>query len=117
MDIQVVLGLASGITIFVEYIKSLASQVPFYTSLTTMQQSIILQTIAGLAGLGSAFYMNVNAFPMFPDKAGIVVTGLLASLGSAGIHVIYAWLGMKGGVSASLPAQTVAGDTTYAPFV
>lgn len=117
MDIQVVLGLASGVTILVEYVKSLASQVPAYTGLTDMQQSIFLQTLAFVAGIGAAFYMNVNAFPMFPAQSGVIVTGLLSALGSAGIHVVYAWLGMKGGVSAESAAKAQSvGDPTYAPF-
>lgn len=117
MDIQIVLGLAGGVSILVEYIKSLASQVSAYTSLTTIQQSILLQTVAFIAGVGAAIYMNVNAFPAFPGQSGVVVTGLLSALGSAGIHVVYAWLGMKGGVSAQSAAKVQSvGDSTYAPF-
>lgn len=119
MDMQIILGMSGGIMAFVEWLKTIFGQIPFYAGLTSLQQSMVLQTVAFLAGIIAAFYGNINVFPSFQGSAGVIATGLLGAVGSAGIHIVYAWLGMRGAVTADLPvkAESVSGRATYAPFM
>lgn len=131
--LEVMLMLSGAVVAFVEWIKSVLLQTAVFTSLTQQTQTMILQLIAFVAGCVAAFAANINVLTVFPAFAtaptwvGVIITGLIASTGSSGIHAVLALIGYRPGVTAeaqSAPpkpqAEGVAAHVVkadYAPFM
>lgn len=121
--------IASAVTGFVLFVKSVLVQFSFFTALDEQAQSLVLQLVAFVAGVFSAFAFEVNALasvPAFADAPyalGVIFTGLVAATGSEGISAILALIGLRGGQAAERQARAYsadAGRTThndYAPFL
>lgn len=121
-----VLLLSAAVTGAVEFLKSVLMTQKWFTNFQDETQSVILQVIAFLAGILAAFSGGVNVFaalPAFattPSWVGIIITGLIAGTGSAGIHALLALIGVRGSVVAQVQtakAQAAVGKSTYAPYL
>lgn len=117
------LMLSAAVVAAVEFVRS-ALQSTAFASLEEQTQSLILQAIAFLAGILAAISAGVNvltavpAFENAPEAVGVILTGLIVSTGSAGIHAFVALLGIRGNVTAeTATAQGAQRRRTYAPFM
>lgn len=92
-NLELVLALSAAINRFVQYVK------PFVGTLGLDQQwrVLLLQIVQGLTGVALAASANLNIITGFPvpEWFGIVITGLLAAVGSEAIHaaveLLYSW--------------------------
>lgn len=121
---ETVLTVSAATTALVEFIKAALLRYAFFATLEEQTQSIVLQVIAAVLAVVSAMAMNANIFPEAASPTvGFILTGLVASLGSAGIHVVLAWLGKQAGVTGTtdIIAQQAGGQTvrkrTYTPWL
>ena len=86
-------ALSAAINRFVQYVK------PFVGTIGLEQQwrVLLLQIIQGVTGVALAASANLNIITGFPvpEWFGIIVTGLLAAVGSEAIHaaveLLYSW--------------------------
>lgn len=94
-----VLKLAAVVTAFMEWLRIGLAKLPFWSRFDELTQSIILQLIAFAAGALGASVQGINAFPAADPVLATILTGMIAALDSAGIHVILSLLGIRAGVS------------------
>lgn len=121
--LEIMLALSAAVTAFTEFTKGALLQWAFFSGMDEQKQSVVLQGVAFLAGVIAVTNASVNLFPNAPESLGYVLTGTIVSLGSAGIHVVLALLGIRAGVTAdretTVGAQSIgtAMRRTYAPFM
>jgi hypothetical protein len=92
-NLELVLALSAAINRFVQYVK------PFVGTIGLEQQwrVLLLQIIQGVTGVALAASANLNIITGFPvpEWFGVVITGLLAAVGSEAIHaaveLLYSW--------------------------
>lgn len=119
-----ILLLGTEVAAFVEFIRTGLARLSFWSSLSELTQSLILQIIAFIAGAIAATAQGVNVFPTADPLIGTLATGVVAALPAQFIHVVLALLGVRAGVTAesratTLPAQAEGAGMkrTYAPFL
>lgn len=136
MDFLAVIGvIALVITPIVEALKQGLNKWGWWQGRTESEQSFMLQVLAALIGIGAAAVQQSNAFalvPAFasaPHVAGIIATGIAASLPSSWLHLFAAWLGLKvNAIAARISGAPFQGQAaavassrearkTYAPFM
>lgn len=127
--IEGILLLGSTVFPIVEWIKSGLLQTTWFVSLNEQQQAWLLRLIAALLGIGGAILTSFNAFAVDPRFAsapvfiGFLLTGILSVVPAEGLHILFAWGGVKGNVTASkeskVMSQKAGGtiSTTYAGFM
>lgn len=126
----ILLALAAPVWSLVEFIKSGLVWAGVFENISEKAQTIILQIIAGGIGVLVAVGYQVNAFFEVPAFATLplwvawVATGLAASGGSAFIHLLASFIGVRGGVivpvQAAEPKAQKAGTVTrqsYGPWI
>lgn len=127
--LAILLSLAAPIWALVEFIKSGLVWSGAFDAISEKAQTVILQVVAGVIGIGVALAYQINAFfevPVFatlPAWVAYVATGLAASGGSAFIHLLAAFIGVRGGVivpvASAEPKAQKAGTVTrnsYGPW-
>ncbi len=126
---EAVLLLSGAVVAAVEFIKSVLMGQSWFAALQEQTQSAILQFVAFVAGILAAYSGDVNVFAALPAFAsapswlGVIVTGLIAATGSAGIHALLALIGVRGNVTAetrsTLKAQSadMTSKRSYSPFL
>lgn len=126
----ILLALSVPIWGLVEYLKSGLVWAGVFDNISEKAQTVILQMIAAFIGIVAAFAWQVNAFTEVPQFATLplwvayLATGLAASGGSAFIHLLASFIGVRGGViiplQSAAPEAQKAGTVTrnsYAPWV
>lgn len=117
-----ILELAAAVTSLVEFARTALLRVGRFARLDGLGQSVILQVIAAVIGAFLALLLRVNVFTTTDPVVGTILTGLIASTGSAAMHVILAALGIRAGVSAEMQRRLTAEASiestyTYTPFL
>lgn len=127
--IEAILVLGSTVFPLVEWLKSGLLQMTWYVSLTEQQQAWLLRLIAAVLGILGAILTQFNAFAIDPRFAsapvlvGFILTGILSAVPAEGLHILFAWIGLKANVSApkesKVTAQKAGGTigTTYAGWL
>lgn len=102
--LAILIALSTPIWALVEFIKSGLVWAGAFDHVSEKGQTVILQLIAGGIGVLVAVSYQINAFfevPLFaslPLWVAWVATGLAASGGSAFIHLLAAFIGVRVGV-------------------
>jgi len=96
MDFTLVLALAAGVERFVEAVKPLIASL----KLSDETYKAVVQIVGVLIGMGLALLSQdtINLFtgyPQIPTLVGTLLTGAIAGIGSAAVHVVidlfYGW--------------------------